>query len=79
MKHEVANPVLLFSDTAPHLSSYYNDISLFTVLCPSVMKSLRISLLNPETTSFYRNVILDIMEKRKKKKKVRRLSFRLQL
>ncbi|KAF8763622.1 Cytochrome P450 3A24 like protein [Argiope bruennichi] len=37
-----------------------------TILCPVLMKIFRLKLLNPETTGFYRNTIIQVLEERKK-------------
>ncbi|GBM33960.1 Cytochrome P450 3A24 [Araneus ventricosus] len=37
-----------------------------TILCPVLMKVFRLKLLNPETTDFYRNTIIQVLEERKK-------------
>ncbi|GIX91466.1 cytochrome P450 3A11 [Caerostris darwini] len=37
-----------------------------TVLCPALMKVFRLNLLNPETTEFYRDIIIQVLEERKK-------------
>ncbi|GFT96179.1 cytochrome P450 3A8 [Nephila pilipes] len=36
-----------------------------TLLCPILMKIFRMKLLNPETTGFYRNIIIQVLEERK--------------
>ncbi|XP_054710125.1 cytochrome P450 3A8-like [Uloborus diversus] len=40
--------------------------TIVTVIFPRLMKWLRISLLNPETTEFYKNIIVQVVEERKK-------------
>ncbi|CAL1290687.1 unnamed protein product [Larinioides sclopetarius] len=40
--------------------------SCLTVLFPALMKIFRLKLLNPETTDFYRNTIIQVLEERKK-------------
>ncbi|GFQ91381.1 cytochrome P450 3A8 [Trichonephila clavata] len=36
-----------------------------TLFCPILMKIFRMKLLNPETTGFYRNIIIQVLEERK--------------
>ncbi|GFY56534.1 cytochrome P450 3A8 [Trichonephila inaurata madagascariensis] len=36
-----------------------------TLFCPILMKIFRMKLLNPETTDFYRNIIIQVLEERK--------------
>ncbi|KFM64010.1 Cytochrome P450 3A1, partial [Stegodyphus mimosarum] len=42
-----------------------------TLIFPRLMKLLRMKLLNPETTEFYKNIILQVVEERKKVHAVR--------
>lgn len=46
--------------------------TVMTMLFPKVMKLFRISLLNPQTTQFYKNIVVKLVEQRKQEKEQRR-------